>query len=425
MIKLIITILTCAFFLVTNVSAELTIKIQRAEIGTLPIMISVVGSSNSYSAKIFSQIIENDLYGSGYFNILDSSTVKNSVKNKRTQYALWSLAGANYFLKSEIYKKDDNEFIKFNLHDVVKKEVMFSYKIKLTNKSNERKVAHTISNVIFENITGIEGVFDTKIAYISTEKRPGKKIYKLHVSDIDGYNSVAIYKSSKQLMSPTWSPDNNKIAYVSFENNRPEIFIQTLATGSREKLLNNNNSNSAPAWSPNGEFIAFTSSVKGNLEIFTYNLFEKKVKRITNSIGIDTEPEWHPSGKKIFFTSDRSGRPHIYSKLIRYGKAKRLTFDGTYNADSNISSDGKYLSLVHNGGNGHRIAIYSLKENFLRVISSGRLDEAPSFAPNNKMILFASKKQNKGILVATSNDGRIRKEIELSGEDVREPIWSH
>ncbi len=226
-------------------------------------------------------------------------------------------------------------------------------------------------------------------------------------------------------MSPTWSPDNNKIAYVSFENNRPEIFIQTLSTGEREKLIDNNISNSAPAWSPNGQLIAFTSSVKGNLEIFTYNLIEKKVKRVTNSIGIDTEPEWHPSGKKIFFTSDRSGRPHIYSKSIRFGKAKRLTFDGTYNADSNISSDGKYLSVVHNGGNGHKIAIYSLKENYLKVISTGRLDEAPSFAPNNKMILFASKKQNKGILVATSNDGRIRKEIELPGEDVREPIWSH
>ena len=425
MIKSIVMLFTFIFFMMSNVSAELTIKIQRAEIGTLPIMISVVGDSKSYPAKNFSEIIENDLYGSGYFKILDASTVKNSVKNKKTQYALWNLAGANYFLKSEIYSKGGSEYIKFNLHDVVKKEIMFSYKIKLTNKSNERKIAHTISNVIFENITGIKGVFDTKIAYISTEKRPEKKIYKLHVSDIDGYNSVAIYKSSKQLMSPTWSPDNNKIAYVSFENNRPEIFIQTLASGTREKLLNNNNSNSAPAWSPNGKLIAFTSSIKGNLEIFTYNLVDKKVKRITNSIGIDTEPEWHPSGKKIFFTSDRSGRPHIYSKSIRYGKAKRLTFDGSYNADSNISSDGEYLSLVHNGGNGHKIAIYSLKENFLKVISSGRLDEAPSFAPNNKMILFASKKRNKGILVATSNDGRIRKEIELSGEDVREPIWSH
>ena len=215
-------------------------------------------------------------------------------------------------------------------------------------------------------------------------------------------------------MSPTWSPKNDKIAYVSFENNRPEIFIQTLATGEEKNFWKAIIRIVHQAWSPDGKFIAYTSSVK-ETQIFIYSILEQKEKRITNSIGIDTEAEWHPSGKKIFFTSDRSGKPHIYLKSIRSGKAKRLTFSGSYNADTNVSSDGKYLSLVHNGGNGHKIAIYSLEDNFLKIISSGRLDEAPSFAPNNKMILFASQKFNKGILVATSNDGRIRKEIELSG----------
>ena len=171
--------------------------------------------------------------------------------------------------------------------------------------------------------------------------------------------------------------------------------------------------------------MAYTSSVNGNLEIFIYNFFSKSTRRITNSIGIDTEAEWHPKTNKIFFTSDRSGKPHIYSKSIKSGKAKRLTFEGSYNADVNVSSDGKYLSLVHNNGKGHRIAILSLNDKYLKVITGGRLDEAPSFAPNNKMVLYASKKRHKGILVATSNDGRIRKEIEIIGEDAREPIWSH
>mgnify|MGYP000383027132 CR=1 FL=1 len=219
--------------------------------------------------------------------------------------------------------------------------------------------------------------------------------------------------------------ENDKIAYVSFENNRPQIFIQTLSTGERIKLLDGNKSSSAPAWSPNEKFMAYTSSVNGNLEIFIYNFSKKSISRFTNSIGIDTEAEWGPKSKKIYFTSDRSGKPHIYSKPVRRGNAKRLTFDGSYNADANVSSDGKFLSIVHNGGNGHKIAIYSLDDKYLKVISKGRLDEAPSFAPNNKMVLFASKKLHKGILVATSNDGRIRKEIELVGEDVREPIWSH
>ena len=423
--KKIILLLIVQLFITSKSYSELTIKIDRAEIGALPIMVHINQDSKNYPAKEFKDIIENDLYGSGYFNVLDSLKVKNTIKNKSTQYALWNLAGANYFLKADIYSKEDKDFIKFELHNVIKKNITVSYKINLNEKSNIRKISHTISNVIFEEITGIKGIFDTKIAYISTEKLEKRKIYKLHVADIDGHNSVAIYKSSKQLMSPTWSPKNDKIAYVSFENNRPQIFIQTLSTGDRIKLIDGNKSSSAPAWSPNEKFMAYTSSVNGNLEIFIYNFSEKSISRFTNSIGIDTEAEWGPKSKKIYFTSDRSGKPHIYSKPLRRGNSKRLTFEGSYNADANISSDGKFLSIVHNGGNGHKIAIYSLDDKYLKVISKGRLDEAPSFAPNNKMVLFASKKQNKGILVATSNDGRIRKEIELVGEDVREPIWSH
>ena len=420
-----IYIIFLQLLLYSNVSAELTIKIDSAKVGALPIMVSVDGDSKNFPANTFTNIIENDLYSSGYFNILSSSNVKNNISNSNTQYALWALAGANYFLKLNIYKDNNANFIKFDLHNIIKKDIIVSYKINLTNNSNIRKISHTISNVVFKEITGIEGIFDTKIAYISTEKINNKKIYKLHVSDIDGYNSVAIYKSSKQLMSPTWSPNNDKIAYVSFENNRPEIFVQVLATGERNKLIKGNSSTSAPAWSPDEKYMAYTSSIKGNLEIFIYNLSTKSTNRITNSIGIDTEAEWHPNGKTIFFTSDRSGRPHIYKQSIKKNKASRVTFEGSYNADANISSDGKHLSLVHNGGNGHKIAVFSLEDKYLKIISNGRLDEAPSFAPNNKMILFASKKIHKGILVATSNDGRIRQEIELTGENVREPIWSH
>ena len=423
--KKIILLLIVQFFIHSNSYSELTIKIDRAEIGALPIMIFVDNTSKNYPAKKFQSIITNDLYGSGYFNVLDSSNVKNTITSKDTQYALWALAGTNYFLKADIYEDGDKNFIKFDLHNVIKKNITVSYKISLNKNSNIRKISHTISNVIFEEITGIKGIFDTKIAYISTEISEKRKIYKLHVADIDGYNSVAIYKSSKQLMSPTWSPKNDKIAYVSFENNRPQIFIQILSTGERIKLLDGNKSSSAPSWSPDEKFMAYTASVNGNLEIFLYNFSSKSIRRFTNSIGIDTEAEWGPKSQKIFFTSDRSGRPHIYSKQLMNSKIKRLTFEGTYNADANISSDGKYLSLVHNNGRGHKIGIYSLEDKYLKIISKGRLDEAPSFAPNNKMVLFASKKINKGILVATSNDGRIRKEIELIGEDVREPIWSH
>ena len=421
----ILLLIALQVILLTNTYADLVIKIDKAEIGALPMMVHVDGLSKKYSPDIFENIIESDLLSSGYFNILDSKNVKNTLSNLKTQYALWALSGSNYFLKASIFTENENELIKFTLHNVIKKEIMVSYKINLDKNNNIRKVSHKISNVIFESITGIEGIFDTKIAYISTEKSKERNIYKLHVADVDGFNSVTIYKSSKQLMSPTWSPKNNKIAYVSFENHRPEIFIQTLATGERVKLINGNVSSSAPAWSPNEKFMAYTSSVNGNLEIFIHNFLTRDNRRITNSLGIDTESEWGLKSEKIFFTSDRNGNPHIYSKFINNGKARRITYEGTYNADANLSSDGKYLSLVHNNGSGHKIAIYSINDKFLKVISRGRLDEAPSFAPNGKMVLFASQKLNKGILVAASNDGRIRKEIELIGENVREPIWSH
>lgn len=246
------------------------------------------------------------------------------------------------------------------------------------------------------------------------------------MSDIDGYNPVAIFTSKRELMSPTWSPDNKKLAYVSFENKRPEIFIQTLSTGERFKMNNKAGSSSAPAWSPDGKYIAYSQKINGNLEIFIYNLANNKSKRITKSIGIDTEPEWSDDGKFIFFTSDRSGRPQIYKKSInKTSKAKRITFEGIYNADSSSSSNGKYIAMVHNSGKGYNIGILNISKGYLNIISNGKLDEAPSFAPNSVMILYAAKMKNKGVLYATSIDGRIKKRIELNSMDVREPVWSN
>ena len=275
MIKIFLFFILCISYL-SNANADLMVKIDRAEIGTLPIIVYIDGEDKNISLNI-KKIIEADLYNSGYFNILSSKNVKNNLSNLKTQYALWTLAGANYFVKSKIYIENSKKYIRFDLHNVIKKEILVSYKINL-GKNNIRKISHTISNVIFEKITGITGIFDTKIAYVSTEIIQNRKVYKLNVADIDGYNPIAIYKSSKQIMSPTWSPDNSKIAYVSFENNRPEIFIQTLETGFREKLPNNNRPSSAPAWSPNEKYIAFTSSIKGNLEIFIYNFFPNQLK---------------------------------------------------------------------------------------------------------------------------------------------------
>ncbi|MEC7885902.1 MAG: Tol-Pal system beta propeller repeat protein TolB [Pseudomonadota bacterium] len=407
-------------------NSELVIKIDKSTVSSIPIIIHMVGDTEDFSSSAIKNIIKSDLYGSGYFKILDEKNIENDLKNLSTQYSLWKFAGANYVFKGSITKDNTSSKITFDLYDISKKTKISSYKIPLKNNHNVRKVSHTISNVLFELITGIEGVFDTKIAYISSEDLLTRERYKLYVADIDGFNPVAIFTSNRQLMSPAWSPDNKHIAYVSFENRRPQIFIQTLSTGKRKKLFGGKVSSSAPAWSPDGKKLAYTTAVKGNLEIFIYDLDSGSSTRFTNSIGIDTEADWHPNGKQIIFTSDRSGKPNIYIKSVNNKKkAKRLTFKGNYSADANISNDHNYITYVNNLGNGYQIAVMDIKRKYTHTISRGVLDEAPSFAPNGKMILYATKKKKKGILVATSSDGRIRKEIQIVGEDVREPVWSN
>jgi len=408
----------------TNTFAELKITISQGLEKSIPIIVNC-----DHREKLcieITDVIKSNLYGSGYFLIQDEKIINSNLDELTSQYALWTLYDTDYAVKSKIFKKNEKFVFDFKLYDVNLKKILFNYQISFNNKTNIRKLAHVSSNKIFEKITSIKGIFDTKIAYISSSKVNDKKIYKLFVSDIDGYNPVAIFTSKRELMSPTWSPDNKKLAYVSFENKRPEIFIQTLSTGERFKMNNKVGSSSAPAWSPDGKYIAYSQKINGNLEIFIYNLANNKSKRITKSIGIDTEPEWSNDGKFIFFTSDRSGRPQIYKKSInKTSKAKRITFEGIYNADSSSSSNGKYIAMVHNSGKGYNIGILNIPKGYLNIISNGKLDEAPSFAPNSAMILYAAKMKNKGVLYATSIDGRIKKRIELNSMDVREPVWSN
>ena len=420
-------LLICLLFH-NNLYAELTIRITQGVGKQTPVAIVPFGLGDDMSelGVDIADIISNDLKRSGRFSL---TPIENMLQKPTTGAGIdfddWSILGIEAVVVGRIIKMKEGSFnIQFQLFDIFKGEQIVGYRMP-ANEKTLRRSAHRIADMIYKELTGIRGVFDTKVAYVKTNVSRNETKYSLIVADSDGENEQIVVTSNDPIMSPAWSPDSRQIAYVSFENHRPEIFIQTLATGERVKLVNGNVSSSAPAWSPNEKFMAYTSSVNGNLEIFVHNFLTKNNIRVTNSLGIDTEAEWGLKSKKIFFTSDRNGNPHIYSKLFKKGKAKRITFDGTYNADANLSSDGKYLSLVHNNGNGHKIAIYSIKDKFLKVISKGRLDEAPSFSPNGKMVLFASKKLHKGILVATSNDGRIRKEIELTGEDVREPIWSH
>jgi TolB protein len=291
--------------------------------------------------------------------------------------------------------------------------------------ANLRRTAHQIADVIFEKLTGIPGAFATRIAYVTDERgADGAERLALKVADADGHNPQTIVSSTEPLMSPAWSPDGRRIAYVSFENRRHAIYVQELLTGHREKLAAYEGINGAPAWSPDGRRIAMTLSKDGNPEIYVMELASKRLTRLTDHYAIDTEPGWSPDGRWIVFTSDRGGAPQVYRMSSSGGSATRVTFQNPYNARPSYSPDGRQLVMVTRESGQYRIALLDLENRVLQVLTRGQLDESPSFAPNGSMIIYATRSGRRGVLAAVSADGSVHQRLALEEGDVREPAWS-
>ncbi len=408
--------------------AELVIEITKGVEASVPIaVVPFAWQGGTLKTPVnVATVIQADLKRSGLFKTLAvADMLTRPMDANKVKYRNWQALGQDYLLIGQVSEVNGRYQVQFQLFDVYKGEQILGYRL-LVVEQELRRTAHYISDLVYEKLTGKKGVFSTRLAYItSTSISANKKRYRLLVADADGYNPKTIASSSEPLMSPAWSPDGKKIVYVSFENKRSAIYLQTLATGKRSKVAAYRGINGAPAFSPDGTRLALTLSKDGSPDIYVLNLTSGTLTKVTKSYGIDTEPTWAPDGESIVYTSDRGGKPQLYRVFVRGGNPKRITFEGDYNARGRFSTDGKSLAMVHANRGDYRIAVMDMATGLVNVLTAGKYDESPSFSPNGDMVLFASKNSaGRGVLTAVSVDGRMQQKMAFNSGDVREPAWS-
>nr|VFJ61715.1 MAG: TolB protein [Candidatus Kentron sp. FW] len=415
--------------LVGSAHADLEIPpITESMKGAHPIAIIPFGWEDTTTSPPTSiaKIISGDLERTGFFAPIPKRELPGlPTTTKQIRFSDWRLLGANLVIGDLSFPSNGRYSVRFRLFDVFQEKQLAGFKFRAPGKEL-RRVAHSISDIIYEKLTGEPGAFNTRIAYITemgTSRRD--KRYTLYVADSDGENAIAIRSSPRPLLSPAWSPDGRKLAYVSFENGEPHVYVQEVATKSREKIASFPGINGAPAWSPDGSRLALTLSKDGNAEIYIIGMNTRHLSRITRNGAIDTEPSWAPDGQSLVFTSDRSGTPQIYRIFIRGGPPERITFEGRYNARATFSPSGTRLALVHRDQGAYRIALLELDTGFLRVLTETKLDESPSFSPNGSTILYATTAVGYGsTLAAVSVDRGIHYRLAVRKGKVREPAWS-
>ncbi|MBN8740419.1 MAG: Tol-Pal system beta propeller repeat protein TolB [Lysobacterales bacterium 69-70] len=405
-----------------------TIVINTGTAAALPITVVPFAfeAAGAPSETDVSDVVRMDLARSGKFKALDKKdVVEFPSRGSDIKFPTWNLLKQAYIVVGRMTDADGGAMrVEFELYDVAKQERLLGLAI-TGQRSDLRGVGHQVADLIYEKITGVRGAFWTRIAYVTAAGVSPNINYALMVADSDGYNPQVLVRSREPLLSPSWSPDGKKLAYVSFERGDSAIYIQEIATGSRQVVSNKKGINGAPAFSPDGTKLALTLSYLGNPDIFIMDLGSRETKRITNHFSIDTEAQWMPDGQNLVFTSDRSGKPQLYQVSVNGGDATRLTFQGEYNAKASISYDGKQFAMAQGTGNVYRIAVLdrSKGSGTMSAISPGSVDESPSFAPNGSMLLYAATDGPRGVLYAVSADGRVRQRLVLADGDVREPSW--
>lgn len=410
-------VLTIAGITMTPAShAELRFEISGVGASQIPVAIAAFPGEEG-APKQITAIVKADLLRSGVFKLIDTSDALSD--SSTINYGDWKSRGANALAVGSVQRLADGRFdVRYRLFDTINASQLSALSF-ATQPQLIRLTAHKIADDIYEKLTGIPGIFSTRIAYVT---RSGKE-YRLEIADADGEGVQVALRSNEPIISPSWSPDGGKVAYVSFEAKKPVIYVQNLVTRQRTLIASFKGSNSAPAWSPDGSRLAVALTRDGLTQVYVINADGSGLRRLTNSTGIDTEPRFSPDGNLIYFTSDRSGGPQIYKVSPNGGEAQRVTFSGSYNISPRISPDGKTLAYIARREGKFQLYAMDLTNGQEQRLSDTVKDESPSFAPNGKYIMYATESGSRGSLAIVSVDGRIKQRLTTQIGDVREPTW--
>jgi TolB protein len=400
-------------------AAQFSIEIRGIGATARPIAIAALRGEGAGSVAV-SAIVRADLERSGSFRFVDAP----EGQDERTPAPQAELRnrGADALLSGSVTRQADGSFdIRYRLWDAIRGETALA-KTVVAPAADLRLAAHRVADEVYEKLTGERGVFATRIAYVTRAARQ----YALRITDADGEAGQVAVQSAEPLISPAWSPDGRWLAYVSFETQKAGVWVQEVATGRRQLVAHFRGSNSAPAWSPTGRELAVTLSRDGLAQLYLINADGTNARRLTTSSAIDTEPVFSPDGLTVYFVSDRGGGPQVYRTPVAgasAGRAERVTFRGSYNISPALSPDGSVLAYVAREGNAFRVTTMELANGTIRTVSDTNDDESPSFAPNGRLLVYASRAQGRDVLMTTTLDGRVRTRLLTSGLDMREPAW--
>lgn len=417
-------------------NAAVDLELTQGVKSTIPVaIVPFAGNATSTELLDLAAIINSDLQSSGRFTLLDRAKMLEKPQNPdQVNSKTWQNVGMDNLVVGTIKPAaDGRNQVSFQLVDIyggqkgaagAKASAVLSKEFLVPNQGM-RKLAHHISDLVYEKLTGEKGIFSTHIAYVVVEKSKNIPVrYRLEVADVDGNDPKNLIVSKEPIMSPSWSPNGTSIAYVSFEKNHAGIYIQDIASGKRRLVTDYPGINGAPSWSPDGTKLAFTLSKEGSPSIFTLDLGTNNLVQRTSGGSIDTEPRWSPDGKSIIFTSNRSGGPQIYSLDLDTNGVQRVTYEGNYNASGSFSPDGKNIIMLHQEGGAYNIAMQNLQTGKIDLLTETGRDQSPSVAPNGSMVVFSTKSGPKQVLGMVSTDAKVQFKLPGREGDIREPSWS-